>query len=125
MLQPKDRIEVNARIAQFMGHLNDTVEVDKLQYVHSWDALMPVVHKIEMLWNPLSDTCMYDEHVLSAFKITTSEIYIYTNGSKEGKDFGFKYTYEIDTRSNVVEEMKRLATWYVVDEFLIWYYKNI
>lgn len=85
-------------------HVNKTVEQHEIIFHSSWDWLMPVVEKIENLYE------------VGDFVINSSNVCI-SGESKSGKFFGVHYSYSPNTS-------KIDAVWLACVEFIKWYNEN-
>jgi hypothetical protein len=89
----------------------------RLNYHESWDALMPVVGRIESHWNPYSDNCLIDEHEGSDFCIGDNRVEVRTSGYKAGSRIEFDYAAGWSRDKNYKLE----ATWQACIQFINWY----
>jgi hypothetical protein len=97
-------------------YLND------LKYHSSWDWIMPVVEKIEWLWNPYNPNCIYDELEFSQFEINSGYVSIGTAGYKN--DVRIEFNHQIDipiTDNKTNEELKKKAVLECCKKAIEWY----
>lgn len=120
--------EGNKLIADFMGARADTYgkwfidhkflgyEAKDFQYHTSWDWLMPVVEKIESIYN--------EHHGYFGVHISSNSCSIQgTNLHKAIEDLsGYGWVYMSD--SNAILNTKIESTWYNVVEFINWHNQN-